>query len=74
MKLGVSQSLAQSDATNIIPCLGVGDVHHGCRIMPVNVQRQVPSPQMNFLIFHVNVDSDPEAAFMEFHGSSHLEI
>ena len=24
--------------------------------------------------FYVNVDSDPEAASMEFHGSSHLKI
>ena len=42
--------------------------------MPVYVQRQVPSSWMNFLLFYVKVDSDPEAASMEFHGSSHLEI
>ena len=32
--------------------------------MPENVQRQVPRLWTNFLIFHVKVDSDPEAASM----------
>ena len=38
--------------------------------MPENVQRQVPSSWMNFFTFYVKVDSDREAASMEFHGSS----
>ena len=42
--------------------------------MPVDVQRQVPRSWAKTLIFHVKVDSDPEAASMEFYGSSHLEI
>ena len=42
--------------------------------MPVYVQRQVPRFLMNFHIIYVNVDSVPEAASMEFHGSSHLKI
>ena len=42
--------------------------------MPVDVQRQVPCSWTKFLNFCVKVDSDPEAASMEFHGSSHLEI
>ena len=33
MKLGVNQSPAQSDATNIIPCLGRGAARLGCRII-----------------------------------------
>ena len=42
--------------------------------MPVFVQGQVPRLWTNFLILYVKVDSDPEAASMEFHGSSHLKI
>ena len=42
--------------------------------MPVYAQRQVLSFEQNFHIFYVNVDSDPEAACMEFHGSVHLKI
>ena len=42
--------------------------------MPVYVQRQAPCFYPNFLIVYVTVDSDPEAASMEFHGSSHLKI
>ena len=42
--------------------------------MPVYVQRQVLSFYPNFHNFYVNVDSVPEAASMEFHGSSHLKI
>ena len=42
--------------------------------MPVYVQRQVLSFLQYFHIFNVNVDSDPEAASMECHGSSHLKI
>ena len=42
--------------------------------MPVCVQRQVPCSWTKTLIFHVKVDSDPEAASMEFHGSSHLKF
>ena len=50
--------------------LVVSEVVH----MPVYVQRQVPCFWTNFLILYVKVDSDPEAASMEFHGSSHLKI